>query len=74
MKPEIPQWLLEEAGITAREWKQRKRRELKAAIDAVDALRWGCAHTPWVEGVYVGAIHQALRRLQVAWSQKEWVK
>lgn len=72
MKPDIPTWLLEEEGITAREWKQRKRRELKAAIDAVDALRLGCAHTPCVDGVYIGAIHQALQRLQAAWSKKEW--
>lgn len=31
---------------THRAWKQRKRREWKAVLKAVDAFRMGCAYTP----------------------------
>lgn len=74
MNPEIPQWLLKQEKLTAREWKQRKRREVQAALTAVRVLFLGCAHTPTVTGVSVGEVLVNLQRIQRAWSQKEWGK
>ena len=74
MKPDIPQWLLKQEKLTASQWRQRKRAELKEAIRALDALRMGCVYTPKVEGVYIGTLCDNLEKLKWAWSQKEWGK
>ena len=75
MKPAaIPKWLLEQEKITARGWKQRKRRELRQAIKAMEYVRLGCVYTPNVDGVYIGEIMTKLKKLSIAWSQKEWGK
>jgi hypothetical protein len=34
---------------TNRQWKQRKRREWKAVLKAIDTFRMGCAFTPAYE-------------------------
>jgi hypothetical protein len=70
----IPKWLLEEENLTSRGWKQRKRRELRQAIKAMEHVRLGCAYTPNVDGVSIGEIMQHLNKLSMAWSQKEWGK
>lgn len=74
MKSLIPKWLLEQERLTAREWRQRKRRELRAVIRAMEYVQRGCAYTPDVEGVYIGEIMSRLRQLARAWAQKEWGK
>lgn len=74
MKPTIPKWLLEQEQLTAREWRQRKRREIQAAINALRAVNLGAAYTPTVKGVHIGVIWSDLLKLQRAWSQKEWGK
>lgn len=74
MKSAIPKWLLEQEKLTAREWKQRKRREIQAVIRAMEYVHRGCAYTPNIEGVHIGEILMQLRKLARAWSQKEWGK
>lgn len=74
MKSLIPKWLLEQERLTAREWRQHKRRELRAVIRAIGYVNRGCAYTPNVDGVYIGVIMAQLKKLERAWSQKEWGK
>lgn len=74
MKPTIPKWLLEREKCTAREWKQRKRREIQVVIDALHAVNLGAAYAPTVNGVHIGIIWSDLLKLKLAWSQKEWGK
>lgn len=74
MIPEIPKWILQRDGLTARQWKIRKRNELKTVVKAMNALFLECAYTPTVDGAYIGGIDADLCRLRRAWSQKEWGK
>ena len=42
----IPKWLLEQEGLTARQWRIRKRRELRVLIKAFEQFGFGCGFTP----------------------------
>lgn len=42
----IPEWLKKQENCTSRQWKSRKRSELKSVIDAFSKYKFGCAHTP----------------------------
>lgn len=68
---QIPKWLLEKEGITARQWKARKRRELKEAIRAFDVYFIGCAFTPAKDG-QDGRIKDAFKSLKQVLSVKNW--
>lgn len=41
-----PEWLLKQNRITQRQWKSRKRRDLRALEKALENYRLGCAYTP----------------------------
>ena len=45
MTHEIPKWILDNNGQTAREWKARKRKELEQVRKALDVYRIGCTFT-----------------------------
>jgi hypothetical protein len=72
--PQCPQFILDREQITRRQWRTKKRAELKAAIKAMNVLRFGCAFTPTANGVGVGELCDYLDDLNKAWSQKEWGK
>lgn len=40
----IPAWLLAREGLTARQWKSRKRKELAALTEALETYRFGCTY------------------------------
>lgn len=65
-----PKWLLQEEGLTQRQWKMLKRREIKHVIKALDRYRLGCAYTPGYEEVHT--IDEALTRIVNAQSVKNW--
>lgn len=66
-----PRWLLQREGITQRQWKSRKRRELKAIIKAFENYRMGCAYCPGTDGE-VGELQHLLERLKDSHSVKKW--
>lgn len=68
---DIPKWLLEQEGVTQREWKTRKRRELKTVIDVFRIYHIGCAYTPAKSGE-VGRILEDFKSLKEALSVKNW--
>lgn len=68
---EIPKWLLIQEKITTRQWKARKREELKAVIKAFDDYRLGCAYCPSADSA-VGRISNALKELKIELSIKKW--
>jgi len=70
-RPTCPKWIREREGVTNRQWKARKRRELKAVIRAMDVYRMGCAYCPGKSGEVV-AIDSALRGLKHLHSVKMW--
>lgn len=70
-KSKAPDWLLKREGITNRQWKARKRAELKAVIAAYNVYRMGCAYCPG-EDIAVGDLKSALERLKAALSVKSW--
>ena len=46
MSHEITNWIPENSGQTAREWKARKRKELEQVRKALDVYRMDCTYTP----------------------------
>ena len=66
-----PDWLLEREKITQRQWRIRKRRELKQIIAAFDEYRTGCSYCPGKNGE-VGAIGKLLNELKESHSIKKW--
>jgi len=66
-----PDWLLEREQITQRQWRIRKRRDLKQLIAAYDEYRMGCAYCPGKNGE-VGAIGKLLDELKESHSIKKW--
>jgi hypothetical protein len=55
---------------SAREFKVKKRRDIKAAIAALDALRFGCAYTPAVKDILQAAT--LLEKAKNMMSAKTW--
>jgi len=74
MKRKLPDWI----PGTMRQFRQRKRRELRHAIKEFRAVNFGCAWAPPAIGgtdkSTVGEILRAFDRLKLEWSQKEWGK
>lgn len=57
-------------GLTSRQWKTQKRRELKLVFQALADYRLGCAYCP--EYARVILIQQQLNLLKAAQSVKSW--
>ena len=70
-KNEIPKFILDQEGLSARAWRAQKRSELKRMINAFDQYRFGCAYCPPCDGAVV-AIQNALARLKEGLSFKVW--
>jgi hypothetical protein len=66
-----PKWLLEREGVTQRQWRARKRRELFAIKKAVDTYRMGCAFTPNGQEI-CEKISRMVYDLRVSHSVKNW--
>lgn len=66
-----PDWLLEQEQITQRQWRVRKRRDLKNLIAAYNEYRMGCAYCPGKNGE-VGTIGKLLDELKESHSIKKW--
>ena len=62
-------------GGTAAEWRQKKRQEWKAVMDALSAFERGAAYTPtgndihWIRQ-HVDQVWDNLQGLWIAWSVK----
>ena len=69
MKP--PKWLLQREGLTYRQWKSRKRRELQKVIKAMETYNLGCAYTPSKKREDI-TIQFALASLKHELSVKNW--
>jgi len=66
-----PDWLLKRDGITQRQWKTKKRMELKAVMDSFSTYQTGCFYTPSQDG-QVGDITRLLDDLKELQSVKRW--
>lgn len=66
-----PKWLLQREGITARQWKARKRAQIKAVLKCFNDYRMGCAYVPDGEGE-VGRIQKDLESLREKMAVKNW--
>lgn len=71
--PSAPRWLLKQEGITQREWKAKKRAELKAVAKAWDVFRRGCAFTP-ATSQSVDTVNREMKFMTGRLSSKEWGK
>ncbi len=71
---EAPDYVLADRSITTqREWRRLKRRELRAAIKAVETLLIGSGFTPrGSQGERVPAIVNQLEALRQAWCPRKW--
>jgi hypothetical protein len=59
---------------TIRQWRTKKRRELRTLLRVADRVLRGAAYTPSVDGKTYYQVFQELRKFAQAWSQKEWGK
>lgn len=69
MKSEIPAYVRH--GLTSRQWKAKKRRELRAITKAFELYRFGCAYCPCKDGE-VGQIQHLLNSMQQKLSARSW--
>ncbi len=65
-----PEWALKELGITQREWKARKRKEMKKILKSMDDFHYGCAYTP-ISSDFCRSI-QHIKDLAEHFSVKTW--
>lgn len=73
-KDSPPQWLLRRDGITARQWRTKKRQELDAVIKAMEIYHLGCAYCPYPEDATFEDAYRTLKKLREALSVKNWAK
>ena len=67
-----PDYALKNMGVKSqRQWRARKRKDLKAAIKAFGEYRRGCAFCPGINGE-VGAIETLLASLWESHKEKNW--
>ena len=73
-KPKAPEFVLRNCNVkTQRQWRQLKRKQLKAVIRAMWEYRAGCAYCPGRNGEF-GIITTNLEKLEKLLSQKNWGK
>jgi hypothetical protein len=65
----IPKWLLQREGLTQRQWKARKRREVRELERALGRVLRGCVYTP-ICGI--GVVLATVREWRDAVSVKRW--
>ncbi len=70
-KPKAPKWVLKQEGITQKQWKSRKRQELKILLKALRKYRMGCAYCPGYSGE-IGIIQSNLEELKKLQSVEKW--
>ena len=66
-----PQWLLKDLGITQRQWKSRKRKELKMIVDAYNVYVRGSCYCP-AYGSELEVLEVALNMMKNSHSIKGW--
>jgi hypothetical protein len=66
-----PEWVLEREKITQRQWRIRKRKDLKALIAAMFNYRSGCAYCPNQNGE-IGAVGRLLESMWDSHKEKNW--
>ena len=70
MKHRIPRRILKSAGMTARQWKQMKRHEVREAERVFSNFAFASAFTP--ANKYVDKIRQLLRELRKSLKVENW--
>ena len=71
--PQIPKAVLESSGVrTSRQWKAKKRAELKKLQKAFFDYRLGCAWCPDYLENHVDEIRKHLDDMEVSHSRKNW--
>jgi len=66
----VPKWVLQQDGLNLRQWKARKREQIKRVEKAFDEFRNGCAYSPGYREVQ--GIQSALFKIIDAQSVKNW--
>lgn len=66
-----PDWILKDRKITQRQWRIRKRRELKAIIAAAGKYRMGCAYCPGTNAA-MGRLVALLQEMWESHKEKNW--
>jgi hypothetical protein len=67
----VDPWILKSTKMTSRQWKARKRRELRDLKKALHVYRLGCFYTPSKDGE-VGQIEDCINSIERAQSVKNW--
>ena len=70
-KTKAPMWLLRREGLTQRQWRPRKRRELKMLRQSLEMYRLGSSYCPYTQNA-LGRIEQALREMRASHSVAAW--
>lgn len=68
----IPGWLRKQEKITTRQWKARKRAQIKAIDRAFREFRLGCAYTPGLCYNEVARIDTSIGVIKHELSVKNW--
>jgi len=66
----VPNWLLKKEKLTQRQWKSRKRQELKEIIKTLSTFHLGCAYVPAYDEVM--EIGKLLAKAKDKLSIKKW--
>jgi hypothetical protein len=66
-----PEWVLKSDKITQRQWRIRKRKDLKAVIAAMKKYRSGCFYCP-IQKSEVGAVNRLLESIWEAHKEQNW--
>ena len=70
-KAKAPKWLLTQEGMTTqRQWRQRKRADMRALMYALDDLRLGCVYMP--KYLSIKRVSDQLDIVAHAVSVREW--
>ena len=67
----IPKHILDSNNCTGRQWKSKKRKEIKDALEAIHEIYLGCAYMPGGLKI-LGNVRKSLERLQGFCSVKKW--
>ena len=66
-----PRWLLDKLGITQRQWKSKKRKELKQLIKLFENYRLGCFYCPNYD-TEIQDLERVLEQMKESHSVKNW--
>ena len=70
--PKAPDWVLKKRGLTQRQWRAVKRKELSDAYKALRVYLCGAAYTPYDPQACIGNVLRDVETMRKSISAKNW--